>query len=102
MQLSPESRRRFLIGFATALAAVVLFAWFAEEVLQGDSSRFDENVRNFIHFYASPALTSTMQAISFFGSVAFLAFSGAIISMGLLWAKSRRGLALFLFTMTGA
>jgi undecaprenyl-diphosphatase len=102
MRRSPELSRRLLIGYATALTAVVLFVWFAEELLHGNSSRFDENVRNFIHFYASPALTSTMQTISNLGSVAFLVFSGAIISIGLLWAKSRRGLALFLLTMAGA
>jgi membrane-associated phospholipid phosphatase len=97
-----ELDRWLLIGLATTLSAVVLFASFTPAALERDSSAFDENIRNLIHYYASPALTSTMQAITIFGSVAFLALSGAIITIGFTIAKSRRGLALFLLTMAGA
>ena len=97
-----EFDRWLLIGLATTLTAVVLFASFAPAVFEGDSSAFDENVRKFIHYYASPALTSMMKAVTICGSVAFLALSGSIIFIGFAIAKSRRGLALFLLTMAGA
>ena len=82
--------------------AVILFGSFAPAALEGNSSSFDENVRSLIHYYASPALTSLMQTITIFGSVAFLALSSAIIFIGFTFAKSRRGLAVVLLTMAGA
>ncbi len=64
-------------GFAVAVAALILFLWLADEVFEGATKAFDENVRSAIHQYAAPWLTQTMIFFSFIGSVAFVV--GAII-----------------------
>ena len=40
--------------------AAILLGWLSEEVLEGDTSRFDEYVRGVVHASASPRLTAIM------------------------------------------
>lgn len=59
-------------GMFAAMAALVLFAWMAEEVFEGESLAIDNTVRGYIHVYASDWLTRAMQGFSFLGSTLFL------------------------------
>jgi hypothetical protein len=62
--------KALVIGFLLAIGEVLLFAWLAEEVHEGETLHFDEHVRDVIHAHATPALTSAM-VISLLGSSAF-------------------------------
>ena len=55
-------------SLAAAVLALLLFSWIADEVFEGDASRFDGFVRGGVHQYASPPLTRAMMAISHLGS----------------------------------
>ena len=49
------------------MLALFLFAWLGSEVLDGDTQRFDQVVRECVHGYASPGMTRVMNAISLLG-----------------------------------
>jgi undecaprenyl-diphosphatase len=63
-------------GLLSALGALILFGWLAEEMLEGETQRFDAAVRDAIHGLATPWLTIVMRRFSFVGSVAVV---GALI-----------------------
>jgi undecaprenyl-diphosphatase len=64
-----RSERVFLVlGFLVALGAVLFFAWIAEEMLEGDTARFDSAVTAAVHTHASAPLTSVMKALTMLGS----------------------------------
>jgi undecaprenyl-diphosphatase len=88
-------------GFAVAVAALILFLWLAEEVFEGETKAFDENVRATIHQFAALWLTQTMIFFSFIGSVAFVI--GAIIVAAIIFLRLKwRHAAIFLvLTMIG-
>lgn len=89
-------------GMTLAIAALFFFGWLAEEMLDGDTRRFDESVRQSVHEFASPALTIIMQTASFLGSTLFLIVFGVIIVIALYLRKHRRGAILFTITTVGA
>ena len=89
-------------GMLAAIAALFFFGWLAEEMLDGDTRRFDESVRQFVHEFASPAMTIIMQTSSFLGSTLFLIVFGVIIVIALYLRKHRRGAILFTITTVGA
>jgi undecaprenyl-diphosphatase len=89
-------------GLLSAIAALFFFGWLAGEMLDGDTRRFDEDVRNFIHEFAAPALTIVMQTASFLGSTLFLIVFGVVIVIALYLRKHRRGAILFTITTVGA
>ena len=89
-------------GMTLAIGALFFFGWLAGEMLNGDTRRFDESVRNYIHEFAFPALTSLMQLSSFLGSTAFLTVFGVIIVAALYLRTHRRGAILFTITTVGA
>ncbi|HZS04985.1 MAG TPA: phosphatase PAP2 family protein [Blastocatellia bacterium] len=91
-----------LFGLAAALGALLFFAWLADEMLEGDTRRFDEATRAAIHQYASPALTSLMRVVTMLGSVTFLAASGLCVATIFLIAGRWRALVMFFITMLGA
>ena len=89
-------------GMLAAIAALFFFGWLAEEMLDGDTRRFDESVRQFVHDFATPVLTIIMQTASFLGSTLFLTIFGVIIVIALYLRKHRRGAMLFTITTVGA
>ncbi len=94
-------RTAIAASLASAVLALVLFAWLADEVFEGDVARLDSRVRIWIHLYASPSLTSAMFSISEFGSlVLVLLFVFAFVAFVI--AGWRRGAAWLLLTMAGA
>lgn len=90
------------VGMTLAIAALFFFGWLADEMLEGDTSRFDETVRNYVHGFAFPALTSVMQAASFLGSTLFLTVFGVFIVVVLYLRKHRRGAIIFAVTTIGS
>ncbi len=89
-------------GMLLAIAVLFFFGWLADEMLEGDTRRFDETVRNFIHEFASPFLTTVMQSASFLGSTLFLTVFGVMIVVALYLRKHRHGAILFTITTVGA
>jgi undecaprenyl-diphosphatase len=89
-------------GMALALAALFSFVWMADEIMEGDTLRFDEYIRGFVHQLAFPALTTLMQTASFLGSTLFLTLFGIGVVITLYLKKHRRGAILFTLTTIGA
>ena len=93
-----------LLLLGALLAAVVslfLFGWLAEEMLEGDTQKFDMAVRNAIHQHAAPALTRLMQAFSFLGSVGTVSVLCVVILGAFLYFHRSRLAALLGITMVG-
>lgn len=65
---SVPSMRAVLGSLAAAVLALLLFSWLAHEVFEGDTMRFDDSVRAWVHQFASPPLTRAMHVISSLGS----------------------------------
>lgn len=91
-----------ILGLAVAVGALGLFAWLADEVLEGGTIRFDSAIRDGVHQYASPGLTISMQIITMFGSPKFLIASGICVMIAFLLAKWNRAAFLFAVTFLGA
>jgi undecaprenyl-diphosphatase len=87
--------KALIIGFLLAVGVVLLFAWLAEEVLEGDTLRFDELVRNLVHAHASQALTSAMRFISTVGSPGVMTLF-SIVSFLIFWREGWRRAAIVL------
>jgi membrane-associated phospholipid phosphatase len=91
-----------LLLLGALLAAVVslfLFGWLAEEMLEGDTQKFDMSVRNAVHQHAAPALTRVMQAFSFLGSVGTVSVLCVVILGAFLYFHRSRLAALLGITM---
>ena len=94
--------KALVIGLLLAIGVVLLFAWLAEEVHEGETLRFDEHVRDFIHTHATPALTSTMPFFSRVGSPWVMTLL-SIVSFLILWRERwRRAAILLAITFAGA
>ena len=61
-----------LASLAAAVGALALFTWIAEEMLEGETARFDMHVRMWVHGLATPELTSAMKLITTLGSQGLL------------------------------
>jgi undecaprenyl-diphosphatase len=91
-----------LLGLALAMAALLLFGWLAEDVLEGEKQHFDEAIRALVQEHATPALTAAMRVITLLGSTAFLLALGLLITLIFLVVKWKRSAMLIIFTMAGA
>src|SRR5262249_10007144 len=70
--------------------------------LRGDVQQFDESIRQFVHRFASPGITSTMQIMTMLGSsLVLLAFAFAI-GLCLIRAKQIRAAFFLAVTMSGS
>lgn len=92
-----------LVGsFLASILTLLLFAWLAEEVFEGEASAFDTAVRSAIHAHANPALTIVMSAITHLGDPLTLAVL-ALFSFAVFWHRGwKRGAAWIALTMAGA
>jgi undecaprenyl-diphosphatase len=91
-----------IAGLLCAVAALVFFAWLANEVLAGETRGFDEAARNFVQRIASPRLTIAMRGLTTLGSVTVL-LPLAGVAVARLWSVGRRRAAwLLAITMIGA
>jgi membrane-associated phospholipid phosphatase len=90
-----------LSSFLIAAAALFIFGWLAEEVLEGDTQRFDSFVRTAIHQHATPGLTRLMMGFSFIGSVATVSVLCLVILSAFLYFRRLRLAALLAITLLG-
>jgi undecaprenyl-diphosphatase len=89
------------IGFgaiALAVAMLFVFAWIADEVADSETLRFDLALRNYVHQFASPAVTACMQAFSIIGGQVLTALS--VIMPVVLWLREKRRAAVWLAVTT--
>jgi undecaprenyl-diphosphatase len=101
-----EARRlmsaALVIGLLMAAAALALFSWLGEEVLEGEGLIFDAAIREMIHIVASPRLTTIMLAASFYGGPRVLVPLGVVMALVFLIRGWSRGALLVLVTLVGA
>lgn len=97
---TPLFEAAIILSLTVSILCLVLFAWLGREMLQGDTLRFDNAARSWVHQFASPALTRTMTVITQVGSwllvqlvIAFIVFAK------LRWRRAAIWLAI---TMAGA
>jgi membrane-associated phospholipid phosphatase len=88
-------------AFLFAAAALFIFGWLAEEMLEGDTQRFDSLVRAAVHQHATPGLTRSMMGFSFLGSVATVSVLGVVVLSAFLYFRQVRLAALLGITMIG-
>src|SRR5580692_10551538 len=62
-----------VLGFLSALSALLFFAWLAEEMMEGDTARFDSAITLAVHQHATPRLTTVMKALTMLGSSVVMA-----------------------------
>jgi len=92
----------FVGPLTIALVALFAFGWLANEVVDGETARFDAGVRALAHQTATPGLTVAMLAISFLGSVAAVVTIGALaVGVCLSWRR-RHAALLIAITLGGA
>ena len=94
--------RTLLAGLGAAVAALLLFGWLAEEVLEGDTVRIDGAVRGAVHSWASPAFTYAMRGVTQFGSSYILVPLGALLVWRFLAAGRKRAAIIFVAAALGA
>src|SRR4029077_11269713 len=90
-----------LVALLLAAAALFVFGWLAEEMLEGDTQRFDAFVRTAVHQLATPGLTRLMQVFSFLGSVAAVSAMSLVAICVFLYFHRARTAALIAITMLG-
>lgn len=90
------------LGLAGAAGALFLFAWLAEEVLEGDTEAFDETVRAFVHGFAGEWLTGFMSFLTILGSTLFLSIVFICVFIIFYLIKWKRDAVLLTVTMVGA
>ena len=90
-----------LASLAAAVGALAIFTWLAEEMLAGETARFDSAVRLWVHGFASPPLTTFMRMITEMGSVGLAVVM--VISLGLFLTKGwKRAAGWLLLSVLGA
>ena len=57
-----------VLGFLLALSALLFFGWLAEEMMEGDTARFDSTITSIMHEHATARLTTVMKALTMLGS----------------------------------
>lgn len=91
-----------IIGLLLAVGALLFFGWLADEVIEGDTARFDSEIRSAVHQDSSPPLTAAMLVITTVGAPYVEAPLAAAIFF-IFWRKGwRRGAVLFVIALAGA
>jgi undecaprenyl-diphosphatase len=80
---------------------LLLFAWIATEMREGDTKHFDAAVRSWLHSFASPTLTKAMFAFSFMGDRGMVVFMSMALAL-FVYQRWWRGLLWLSITMVGA
>lgn len=90
------------LGLVFALAAGLLFAWLAEQVVAGDTQAADEQLRRLVSDIASPGLTRVMVYASVWGAPRHLGVVAVVATVAFLAHGWRRGAVLIPVTLIGA
>jgi len=103
METTKEAKSGFLLlgALLMAVTALFVFGWLASEMLEGDTQKFDEFVRDAVHRHAAPGLTWFMQGFSFFGSVTVVATLCVLAIGAFLYFRQAHTAALLAITMVG-
>jgi undecaprenyl-diphosphatase len=89
-------------GFSAAAASLLLFGYLANEVLRGETLRFDSFVRDRVHSWASPALTDAMEAVTQLGEPRFLIALSLVLILWLANTGRKRAAILLVVAAVGA
>jgi len=90
-------------GLVCAAAALILFAWLAEEVLEGEMRRFDLRAHTVIYQpNLLPHLTAFMERVTALGSGEFLVPLALGLVLAFLIARCPQPAFLFFITLSGA
>ena len=85
-----DAARPLLFSLCCTALALILFAWLADAVFEGQLKRFDLGVRARVHELFNPDVTTFMQAMTFLGSIVFLtSLFVVIVAVWLLMGKRR-------------
>ena len=90
--MQPPARpvtRALIIGMALALCTLCLLAWLSTEVLEGDTTRFDDHVRSVIYQHAAWPLTMLMRGFTNIGSP-WVLWPMVVTTLYVLWRGGRR------------
>jgi len=89
------------VSLAITVLTIILFSWIATEMREGDTTRFDDNVRSFVHSFSSPATTKFMFAMSFMGAggLVIMLIAAVVLCLMKKWYRAIGWLAL---TLVGA
>jgi membrane-associated phospholipid phosphatase len=90
------------LGFVLALAALLFFAWIAEEMLEGDTAQFDSEVRSTVHEHSTPQVTPVMKALTVFGSSIVMAPLALLVLLVCYIRREFHALKTLAATFTGA
>ncbi len=94
--------RVLLFSFLLAVLALLLFAWLADQVFEGDTRHLDLYVRLWAHKWTSPRLTLAMATLSQIGSALFLAIATALLALRFMVMRWRRAAVWLVLAMIGA
>jgi membrane-associated phospholipid phosphatase len=89
-----------LSALAVSILCLLLFAWLASEMREGDTLKFDAAVRGWVHQFASPTLTRAMIFISLLGYDVLIAELVLALSI-FLWLRWKRGAGWLLVATVG-
>lgn len=89
------------VSLGLAVSSLLLFAWLAEVVLSESVVRSDENIRAYIHQFASPTLTRAMRFVTNFGDWQIVLFGTALLLLILLYLRAFNYMKMVAVTMTG-
>jgi membrane-associated phospholipid phosphatase len=89
-------------GLVIALGALLMFGWIAEEMLEGDTARFDGQVRSAIHAHSTPEVTAVMKALTVFGSSVVMAPLSLVVLVLCYTRRAFHALQTLLATFVGA
>jgi undecaprenyl-diphosphatase len=90
-----------VIGWACSALFLVLFAFLADEMLEGHTRRFDDSVRLFVHAHSSTELTAVMRFLSVIGSPLFVSLSASAACIALWLVGHPRRAILIAVTAVG-
>jgi undecaprenyl-diphosphatase len=96
-----QQDRTLVLGFVGAVAALLIFAWLARDVLRGQTIAFDAAVRNAVHGWASPQATYAMRGLSWIGSEIVLVPLGALAAFRLRAIGRKHAAILFIVAAMG-
>ena len=90
-----------IISLAVAVLCLFVFVWLGREMRAGDTLRFDQAIRNWVHQFASPGLTVLMKIFSMLGAqiLALVLVAAFVIFARLRWKRAALWLAI---AMAGA
>ncbi len=104
--MAPERERALgwlvFFGLGTAVLALFLFAWIADEMLEGGTKAFDQYIRLTLNSHASAQLTAVMRFFTAFGSPLVVLLLSAAVLAAFLMLHWNRAAGLFLITLAGA